>query len=884
MGCGGRSVSVSTPGSTSRQGGQASTSDPRVLRPDGKPLRVTFCPVNTAGVPWTTAQSLRGRGVDARLVVFNRYALHPEADSSLDLEGGLLRRQGSQWRELRRLLPETDIFHFVFGLTLVPQSLQFPILRAYGKRSVFHYLGSDIRGKTPEQLKFGKKADGEIVGSYDAIRWVPEATVIPPGIDVRSIVPSPPVRHDRPVVVHAPSSRERKGTARVIEACAGLDVDLQIVEGLHHAEAFERYRNADIIVDQLHAGWYGLFAIECMALGKPVVTFLHDEAVRRTEEAYEIPVPIVNAAPEDLHRRIAELVALGPEARAELGARSRAYVERVHDLERVTDRLLDLYAAVLEREPDRRKRAVRAVAQRAPLAPPEPEPYGLDEPDLDTGMPTAVTPPPKPDPTSGLGGQLRRLGRHSVIYGIGGVVSRAVGLFLIPLYTHYLTPAENGQVETLVALTTVLGLLLRAGITSAFFRFYFDATDEPGRLRVLRTSFWFNMAAATTGLALLFALAEPISQGLFGTNDAADLVRAAGVALWATVNYEQLTALFRVEERSVAFVIASLVNIFITIGMTLLLVVVLEKGPIGVIVGNFTGTLVVYLALVGFRRDQLGLQFDRGLLREMNRFGLPLVPTGLFLWITNFSDRFFLVKLSSVAEAGLYSIGVKVASAMVLVLTAFRTAWPAFAYSIQDEDEARRTYAYVLTYLTALATWVSLGLTLFAPTIALLFASSYARSATVVGPLAFSSVSYGAYIVVAIGIGRSRRTQFNWVVTGLAAVVDITLNLILIPRYGMMGAAIATLAAYTAMAFAMAWWSQRIYPVPYQWRRVLTAAGVGVALATLGKLLDAGIGLQLLLTLAYPLGLLVTGFTTPGERQNVRTFLRRGTGAATSGL
>ncbi len=97
---------------------------------------------------------------------------------------------------------------------------------------------------------------------------------------------------------------------------------------------------------------------------------------------------------------------------------------------------------------------------------------------------------------------------------------------------------------------------------------------------------------------------------------------------------------------------ASLANVFLTIGLTLLLVVALEKGAIGVIVGNFSGTLIVYLALLGYRREQLGLQFDRGLLREMNRFGIPLVPTALFLWVTNFSDRFFLVKLADVVRGG----------------------------------------------------------------------------------------------------------------------------------------------------------------------------------------------------------------------------------------
>jgi O-antigen/teichoic acid export membrane protein len=817
-------------------------------------------------VPWTNVQALRRRGVDASLVVFNRYAMHPEADRSLELRGGLVRRQLAQWKVLAELLPRTDLFHFTFGLTLVPQSLQFPLLRAFGKQSVMHYLGSDIRGKTPEELAYGKKAGAEIVGSYDAIRWVPEATMIPPGVDLAAITPVPPSRRHRPIVVHAPSSRRRKGTDHVLRACEGLDVELRIVEGLHHQEALALYRDADIVVDQLNAGWYGLFAIECMALGKPVVTFLHEPAIQRTEEAYGLRVPVVNASADTLPERLEELVALGPDGRAEIGAASRAYVEHVHDLDLVTDQLLALYDTVGERRatvvPSRR------AAEPAPALP-------LGDTDLDGAVP-AETGREAPAVAGGLGRQLRRLGRHSAIYGIGGLVSRVIAVLLLPVYTRYLDPVDYGKIETLLALTTVMGLLLRAGITSAFFRFYFDVEDEDGRLRVLRTSFWFTMGGATLGLALLLALAEPVSTLLFGSSGSADLVRAAGVALWATVNYEQLTALFRVEERSVAFVCASLANIFLTIGITLLLVVALEKGPIGVIVGNFSGTLLVYLALLGYRRDQLGLQFDRGLLREMNRFGLPLVPTALFLWVTNFSDRFFLVKLADVAEAGLYSVGVRVASAMVLLLTAFRTAWPAFAYSIKDETEARTTYAFVLTYLTVVTAWVALALTLLAPWLVdVLAAPEFAESSRVVGPLAFSTVAYAAYIVVAIGVGRVRRTQFNWVVTGVAAVVNVALNLALIPAYGMMGAAVATVAAYSTMAVGMAWWSQRLYPVQYQWRRVATAALGAVALAVAGKLVDGGIAVAVALTLAYPLVLVLLGFTTSTERQRALALIGR---------
>ena len=475
-----------------------------------------------------------------------------------------------------------------------------------------------------------------------------------------------------------------------------------------------------------------------------------------------------------------------------------------------------------------------------------------------------------------LAGQLRRLGRHSVIYGLGGLVSRIIAVLLLPLYTRYLTPADYGKVETLVALTVVLTIVLRAGISSAFFRFYFDATDDAGRLRVLRTCFWFTMAASTLGLVALVAFAAPVSDLLFDSSGEADLVRAAGVALWAQMNYEQLTSLFRVEERSVAFVCASLSNVFLTIGATVILVVVLDQGPLGVIVGNFTGTLLVYLTLLGYRREQLGLQFDRPLLREMNRFGIPLVPTALFLWLTNFSDRFFLLKLADATEVGLYSVGVRIASAMVLLLTAFRMAWPAFAFSISDDDEAKRTYAWVLTYLVALTAWVATGLTLLAPwLVRLLTNPDFYDASDVVGPLTFAAVAFAGYIVIAIGVGRARRTQFNWVITGVAAVVNVALNLILIPPYGMMGAAIATVAAYVVMFLGMGWWYQRIYPVAYQWRRVCTAALVGVALVALGKLVGGGLPVAIVLSLAYPLALVPVGFYLPVERKRLRALVAR---------
>jgi O-antigen/teichoic acid export membrane protein len=471
-----------------------------------------------------------------------------------------------------------------------------------------------------------------------------------------------------------------------------------------------------------------------------------------------------------------------------------------------------------------------------------------------------------------LGAQLKRLVKQSAIYGLGGIVSRLLAVLLLPLYTSYLGTTGFGKIETIVALTTVLVVVLRLGISSAFFRFYFDSNDAERRTLVVRTSFWFTMTMATAGLVAGFILATPIAH-LLRLGDDPWLVRAAFVGLWAQMNYEQLTSLFRVEERPVAFVTASIANIFITVGATVLLVVGLHKGPTGAVVGNFLGTLTVYFALLAYRRYQLGFQFDRGLLRAMNRFGMPLVPSALALWAINFIDRFFVAVFKGQDEVGVYSLAVRASSVIVFLMVAFRLAWPAFAYSIEDDSVAKRTYAFVLTYLLLFCSWVSLVLGLLSPWIVQVLAPNkpaFYRASEAIGILAFAGTAYAGYTVLAIGIGRARRTQFNWIVTGAAALLNVALNLVLIPPYGMVGAAISTVAAYVAMFIGMTLNAQRVWPVPYQWRRVVTLSLAAVGLLVLGKAVHASLPLAVALCLLYPVVLLPLRFYLPAELRRLR--------------
>jgi len=473
-----------------------------------------------------------------------------------------------------------------------------------------------------------------------------------------------------------------------------------------------------------------------------------------------------------------------------------------------------------------------------------------------------------------LGQELRRLARHSAVYGLGGLVSRILATLLLPLYTSYLPPKAYGRVEVVTATTAVLSIVLQMGISTAFFRFYFDEKEEAGKLTVIRTSFWFTMAMSTLGLALGLVFAAPVGH-LIGLGHDPNLVRAGAVGLWAQTNYNQLTALFRVEQRSVQYAVASVVNVGVTVTAMVLFVAVFHWGAIGLVVGNFTGTLTVYLALLVYRTEQLGLEFDRTLFRGMQKFGMPLVPSALALWTINWIDREFVIWYKGQAEVGVYSVAIKVASIITFVMVAFRTAWPAFAYSIEDDGEARRTYSYVLTYLLAAVSWVALALGALAPWWVRLLTSKpgYLRAEKGVALLAFAFALYAGYTVLAIGSGRARRTQLNWVVTGFGAAVNVGLNFWLVPAYGFVGASIATAVSYAALFVGMTVYAQSVYPVPYQWRRIVTVVGAGVGLTVAARAPGLGIGLSLALVVAYPLALAGLGFYLPAERRRLRRLV-----------
>ncbi len=468
-----------------------------------------------------------------------------------------------------------------------------------------------------------------------------------------------------------------------------------------------------------------------------------------------------------------------------------------------------------------------------------------------------------------MSGYLRRLATTGAAYTAASILSKLIAVALLPLYTRYLTPADYGAAEVMFAAVVSASIIVRFGTIEALLRFYYKADEDPAR--VVATSFaalfWLSTAAAL--IALPFA--RPLSEALLD-RPAPDLARIAIGGLWVLTLHEFLLTLFRLEERARAFFVVTIANVLVAIALTVVLVVGEGEGARGLLLGSYASGGAFVVGLIVVHRRRLSLWIDRPLLRRLLRFGLPTMPAELSLYLLNFVDRIIIVRAAGLAEAGLYSLAVKFAQAVNVLVRGFQLAWPPLAYSIRDDGEARRAYAAIVTWFVSGCAFVVVGMWLFSRwMVRALAAPEFFDSYQAIGLISTAVTLYALYMVLVVILGRTGRTEFNFPASIAALIANVGLNLALVPPFGIAGAGAALVVSYVVVVALMYGFTQRLFPVPYEWGRLARVVLVSVSLVAFGELLLPSDGLAGLLSrgvlwAAYPLILLASGFFNPEER------------------
>ena len=480
-----------------------------------------------------------------------------------------------------------------------------------------------------------------------------------------------------------------------------------------------------------------------------------------------------------------------------------------------------------------------------------------------------------------------RLLAGGAAYQASSVLSAALALLTLPLYTRALSRADFGVAETLLTFIILASILLRFGLGEAFVRFYFQ-TPAAERDRLARTTTGAVLLTTTATARPAIVLAGPLSSLVLGFADAG-IMRIAVLGLWTFTNLEIAYALLRVDERRRLYVAASLCNVVLTVALTVTLVVALDQGARGYLAGNYDASGVVLLGLGWTLRGRIGLAVGRHAfalgplrpLRPLLRFGVPTVPADATVFALNVVDRAYLLRAQSAAAAGLFALSVKLATAVILAVRGFQLAWPPLAYSIGDDREAGRFYAAVATWYVVVTGFVVAALTLLGRwVVRLLAAPEYFEAHEALPWVALGWAMYGLFLLLVTIGGRAGVTTRTFPAALAGVLVNVLALVVLVEPLGIAGAGIALVIAYAVMLVVLHLLTRRLFAVAFEWLRLAHAVALLAGVSVAGELLLPVAGASGLLTRALALAALVpllaiTRFVRPAEWSGLRAALAR---------
>lgn len=436
--------------------------------------------------------------------------------------------------------------------------------------------------------------------------------------------------------------------------------------------------------------------------------------------------------------------------------------------------------------------------------------------------------------------RLARLGRDSLFYGVLDAANRFVGIFLVPLYTRVLSPADYGGFDLVNTLAVVAYTVFCLGLDSALSFHYHAAGDEEGaRRRAAVTALYAWGGATLAGALLLAAVRGPVAAVALPQVPGAPyllLLAALSLPLQAVTQVQMLVLRLRFSFRRYA--VLSLGLLLTTVALNAYFVLYLRRGVEGILLAQLCARGL--LAVVGtlLTRRDFAAGGDRALARRMVRYGAPLVLSNLSFWLVVYLERYALLRFASLDEVGLFGVATRIATFVTLVSMAIDMAWVPFALSIHREPDAPATYARALTWYLLLAGLAGTVLAVFAhDALVVLTTPLYYPAHVLVAPVVAALVLRGAFNIVAIGAFVRERTDELTAVSLGSAAGHVLLLLALVPVLGALGAALATLAARVLGLAVLHARTRRLFPVPYEWGRIARMAAVFAAAAIAGAML-----------------------------------------------
>jgi O-antigen/teichoic acid export membrane protein len=439
--------------------------------------------------------------------------------------------------------------------------------------------------------------------------------------------------------------------------------------------------------------------------------------------------------------------------------------------------------------------------------------------------------PVDPDSTGKTGGKILRLFQHSAIYSLSTSVQRLQGLIMTPIYTSALYLPELSQYGNYGLIYTFIAFMNFAylfGMDSAFLRYFF--LGKADRKTVFSTTFFVLLSAGSILSLILYFFSRELAGLLLFSEDLSRMIQLAGIILLLDSLGNLPFLILRAEEKPVTYTIFRMIRFTLELVLNILFVVVLKKGVLGILYANICAAFVNLIVMLPFTLRYLRISFNKPLLSEMLKFGLPFLPNGIAFMSIEMIDRFLVTEYLGKDILAYYHANYKFASILLLLIVGFRNAWQPFFLKHAEQSDAPALYTRVLDYYLFLASILVVSASLFAEDILtfrffnsfyLLNNPEYWAGIDFIPWIIMAYFFYGIYMIFTPGFYIKKKSQYMVIFTGSGALLNILCNVWMLPRYGIWGAVLATVFAYASMMLSIYFTAQKIYPVPSSFKKIV---------------------------------------------------------------
>ncbi|MCX7397609.1 MAG: lipopolysaccharide biosynthesis protein [Planctomycetales bacterium] len=426
---------------------------------------------------------------------------------------------------------------------------------------------------------------------------------------------------------------------------------------------------------------------------------------------------------------------------------------------------------------------------------------------------------------------LRELLQHSSVYAVGQILNRLASVLLLPLYTHCLSTADYGVTAILDLTAVILSLMIGGGMVSAVTRFHFDGDTSAHRDRLWWTGLTYLAMTSCVVLLPMWMGRQLLSDLTLGDNypNGARLYTLT-LATIIVQNVGQLVeAYLRVLKWSGLFVAISLGRLLLNVSLNVWLLVGMDMGVEGLLLGNFTASAIHAAALmIVFLKTRGAFRFDLALSIEMLRFSMPLLVTAIMAMLMHEADRYFIRVFINMDEVGVYSLAHKIAFAVnTLCLLPFASIWQVAIYDINRMPKADDLYAGVFRWFLGGLGILLLGAALTVhPVLPLMTPDAYGDATDLISVILLGFFLFGLQLQFEVPAMLSKKTKRLVPGSVIGVVVNVVGNFLLVPAYGSWGAAWVGVLTYASFSFTTLLMCRSIRPIPYPWKSsILVSAG-----------------------------------------------------------